>query len=252
MSRILTALVLVPVAAYSVLFAHPVVFLAVVFFFAVCCFREYAAITRSFAPLGYVAGALILLAPPGDVGLLVFMTGLAAMCLPVFSPDPASAVPRSAYLSLGIGYVFGAWKCGILLHDMNPHWLMFALVVNWAGDTGAYYVGRRFGRHKMAPAISPGKSWEGAAASVAAAVLFGAVYLPLAIKGTSVLAAILISVGANVAGQVGDLAESAIKRSADVKDSGTMLPGHGGMLDRLDSSLFAMPALYAMLRLGAK
>ncbi len=249
MKRVLTALVLVPVAVYSVLFAPPVVFLGVIVLFAVSCFREYATITRSFAPLGYVAGLLILALPPSDMGVMVFVSALAAMCLPVFSPHPESAVPRATSLALGISYIFGAWKCGILLHDISAHWLMFALIVNWAGDTGAFYVGRKFGRHKLAPAISPGKSWEGAMASTVASVIFGLIYLPLTIPSTSYLKAALLSVGANIAGQIGDLAESAIKRSAGVKDSGTMLPGHGGMLDRLDSSLFAMPVLYALLRL---
>ncbi|HXJ41241.1 MAG TPA: phosphatidate cytidylyltransferase [Bryobacteraceae bacterium] len=252
MKRVLTALVLVPVAVYSVLFAPWAIFLGVVLVFACTSFHEYAAITRSFAPLGYVAGLLILIVPPGDLGALIFLTTLAVMCLPVFSASPESAVSRSTSLAVGILYIFGAWKCGILLHDIGPHWLMFALVVNWVGDTGAYYVGRRYGRHRLAPAISPGKSWEGAYASVASSVLFGVIYLPLAIHGMSYLKAALLSIGANVAGQIGDLAESAIKRSAGVKDSGTMLPGHGGMLDRLDSSLFAMPVLYAMLRLTTK
>ncbi|MCU1328630.1 MAG: phosphatidate cytidylyltransferase [Bryobacterales bacterium] len=249
MKRVLTALVLVPVAVYSVLFAHPFVFLAVTVAFAVSCFREYATITKSFAPLGYAAGLLILLAPPSDVGVFVFVSGIAAMCLPVFSKTPESAVPRAASLALGITYIFGAWKCGILLHDISAHWMMFALIVNWVGDTGAFYVGRKFGRHKLARAISPGKSWEGALASTASSILFGVLYLPIAIHGTGYLKAILLSIAANAAGQIGDLAESAVKRSAGVKDSGSMLPGHGGMLDRLDSSLFAMPVLYALLRL---
>ena len=126
---------------------------------------------------------------------------------------------------------------------------MFALMVNWIGDTGAYYAGRQFGRHKLAPAISPGKSWEGAVASALTAIVFGQIYLPLAIPGTSLLKAGLLALAANVAGQAGDLAESAIKRGAGVKDSGTLLPGHGGMLDRVDSTLFALPVLYALVTL---
>jgi phosphatidate cytidylyltransferase len=119
-------------------------------------------------------------------------------------------------------------------------------MVNWIGDTGAYYFGRNFGRHKLAPIVSPGKSWEGAAASAAASVLFGIFVLPRFVN-IDLLPAGLISIAANVAGQVGDLAESAIKRGAGVKDSGTLLPGHGGMLDRVDSSLFSLPVLYAVL-----
>jgi phosphatidate cytidylyltransferase len=252
MKRVLTALVLGPVAIYSVLFAHPAIFLAVILFFACTTFYEYAAMTGAFAPLGFVAGLAMLVVPPSDLGMLIFITVLAAMCLPVFSKTPELAVPKAASLALGILYVFGAWRCGIQLREIGPHWMMFALIVNWVGDTGAFYVGRKFGRNKLAPAISPGKSWEGAVASTVASVILGVIYLPLTIPGTSYAKAVLFAIGANVAGQIGDLAESAIKRSVGVKDSGTMLPGHGGMLDRLDSSLFAMPALYAMLRLTQK
>jgi phosphatidate cytidylyltransferase len=124
---------------------------------------------------------------------------------------------------------------------------MFGLMVNWIGDTGAYYVGKNFGRHKLAPAVSPGKSWEGAAASAITGVVFGLVYLPLTIRGTSLLSAGLLAFAANAAGQVGDLAESALKRGAGVKDSGTLLPGHGGLLDRVDSTMFALPVLYALV-----
>jgi phosphatidate cytidylyltransferase len=123
---------------------------------------------------------------------------------------------------------------------------MFGLMVNWIGDTGAYYVGKNFGRHKMAPAVSPGKSWEGAAASAVTGILFGVIYLPLAIRGTSPIAAGLLALVANAAGQIGDLAESAVKRGAGVKDSGSLLPGHGGMMDRVDSSMFALPVVYAL------
>ena len=123
---------------------------------------------------------------------------------------------------------------------------MFGLMLNWIGDTGAYYVGKNFGRHKLAPSVSPGKSWEGAAASAITGVAFGLIYLPLAIKGTSLLVAGLFALAANVAGQAGDLARSAVKRGARVKDSGSLLPGHGGMLDRVDSTMFALPVLYTL------
>ncbi len=127
------------------------------------------------------------------------------------------------------------------------HWLMFGLMVNWIGDTGAYYVGRRFGRHKLAPVVSPKKTWEGAAASAFVGVAFGVIYLPLAITGTPYWIAAAFALIANVAGQFGDLAESAIKRSAGVKDSGTILPGHGGFLDRVDSTMFTLPILWALV-----
>jgi phosphatidate cytidylyltransferase len=248
MKRVVTAFFLVPIAVYSALFAPRGICIAVVALVAVLCFHEYAAITGAFAPLGYVAGLLILIAPQqNETILLIMLSTLAAMCLTLGGGDLAKSFARTSALLLGIVYIFGAWKTGILLHDINPNWLMFGLMVNWVGDTGAYYVGRKFGKHKLAPAVSPGKSWEGAAASIVTGVLFGVIYLPLTIKGTSLVVAGLLALAANVAGQVGDLAESAIKRGAGVKDSGTILPGHGGVLDRVDSTLFALPVLYTLL-----
>jgi len=247
MKRVVTALFLIPIAVYSVMFAPWWAFFGVVAILAILSFHEYAVITQSFAPLGYVAGILILFAPGHETMLLILLSTLAAMCLTLTAAEPGRGFTRAAALVLGIIYIFGAWKAGILLHDMNPNWLMFALGVNWIGDTGAYYVGKNFGRHKLAPAVSPGKSWEGAVASLVFGIAFGIVYLPLTIKGVSLAEAGLIALAANIAGQAGDLAESAIKRGSGVKDSGTLLPGHGGFLDRLDSTLFAMPVVYTLL-----
>ncbi len=150
----------------------------------------------------------------------------------------------------------------------GPSLVAFLLCVVWVGDTAAYYAGRAWGRHKMAPTLSPGKSWEGAAASVAGGVLVAAALVGLATLlqepwDSAVLAwleraspsAVLsypddwwywlgLAAVVNVAGQVGDLAESALKRSAGVKDSGDLLPGHGGVLDRIDALLLAAPVLW--------
>lgn len=259
MKRVLTALLLVPFGLYASVFAPWQIFLACVVLAAVLSFAEYARITDSFAPLGYAAGLLILVAPPRESVLVMILLVPAAMCLPVWTHvELEVGIRRSASLVLGTLYVFGAWKTGILIHDSNPvpglfgiaaghHWLLFGMVVNWLGDTGAYYVGRAVGRHKMAPEVSPGKTWEGAAASAVTGLLFGAVWLPFAIPGTGFATAALFGVAANAAGQLGDLAESAIKRGVGVKDSGNLLPGHGGMLDRMDSTLFSLPVLYALL-----
>ncbi len=118
---------------------------------------------------------------------------------------------------------------------------LFVLSVVWAGDTAAYFVGRAIGRHKLAPAISPGKTWEGAVANVAASLAVGylfARWVPIGLTHMLVMAGL-----ASVAGQLGDLFESACKRAAGVKDSGTLLPGHGGMWDRVDALLFAAPTV---------
>jgi len=138
--------------------------------------------------------------------------------------------------------------------------LVFLLCVVWAGDSTALYVGRALGRHKLAPEISPNKTWEGSIGSIVGSLLITAGLLELADYLARWNSAVLsfseegwgywlgMAVLVNIAGQVGDLAESALKRSAGVKDSGTLLPGHGGILDRIDALLVAAPALwYAQL-----
>lgn len=138
----------------------------------------------------------------------------------------------------------------------GPSLVLFLLLVVWAGDIAALYVGRAWGRHRLAPQISPNKTWEGSIASVAASVLvaWGLLGLSdqLARRNSVVLSYadevwwywLALAVLVNVAAQVGDLAESALKRSAGVKDSGSVLPGHGGVLDRIDALLVAAPVLW--------
>jgi phosphatidate cytidylyltransferase len=138
----------------------------------------------------------------------------------------------------------------------GPSLVAFLLCVVWAGDIAALYVGRAWGRHKMAPALSPNKTWEGAAGSVAGSLLVAGGLLALAnqlaewnveklsFHGEPWLYWLAMAVLVNVAAQVGDLAESALKRSAGVKDSGCLLPGHGGVLDRIDAVLLAAPVLW--------
>ena len=137
--------------------------------------------------------------------------------------------------------------------------LAFLFLTVWTGDVAALYVGRNFGRQKLAPTISPAKTWEGSIASVAGSLLVAATLVLLATEldrrglewlsyPGSVGRWLALAVLVNVAAQLGDLLESAIKRGAGVKDSGTLLPGHGGVLDRIDALLLAAPVLwYALL-----
>jgi phosphatidate cytidylyltransferase len=256
MRRILTALALIPIAVYVVLWANFWIFLAVLVTVACLCYREYNDIAATYgfgAPgvLGYGAG-LALLVWEGQSWMLIVAVALVAFTLAMRFDNLSKALPNSALLVTGIIYVFGCWKAALPLRDASPHWLMYALILNWAGDTGAYFIGRRFGKHKLAPRVSPKKSWEGSAASVVTSVLIGGAYLWRFLPQVPLAEAILLTAAANAAGQVGDLAESAIKRGAGVKDSGTILPGHGGFLDRVDSTLFALPLIYAYVRLAAR
>jgi phosphatidate cytidylyltransferase len=129
-------------------------------------------------------------------------------------------------------------------HTLSTHMLSFFFLVLMGSDTGAYYTGRALGRHKLAPTVSPGKTWEGVVggmlASLAAAALAHYWFFP----ELSLAAALALALMMNVLGVVGDLTESALKRGANAKDAAQILPGHGGLLDRLDSLLFNAPLLY--------
>jgi phosphatidate cytidylyltransferase len=144
--------------------------------------------------------------------------------------------------------VLGASLVLIRAFPDGQRWLLILLAADFATDTGAYAVGRLFGRHLMAPAISPKKTWEGAAGGVAFGALAAAV-LPLVLDVSLQPAGrVLFALGLPAAALVGDLLESALKRRIDVKDMSHLLPGHGGLLDRLDSLLLAGPLLYWVLR----
>jgi phosphatidate cytidylyltransferase len=158
----------------------------------------------------------------------------------------------SLYLGWGFGFMIDLWMAGSgatrgWLGDL-PVWLLLALVPTWAGDSVAYLVGSRIGRRRIAPQISPGKTWEGTLAGFAAAAV---VALLIAVSaglrtGPSLLVALLVG----PVGFAGDLFESAIKRAAGAKDSGTLFPGHGGVLDRIDSLIFVAPAVALVLSLA--
>ncbi|MBV8858827.1 MAG: phosphatidate cytidylyltransferase [Acidobacteria bacterium] len=131
-----------------------------------------------------------------------------------------------------------------LSHTLSTHLLSFFFLVLMGSDTGAYYTGRALGRHKLAPTVSPGKTWEGAAGGMAASLAAAALCHYWFFPELSLPAALALAALMNVLGVVGDLTESALKRGANAKDAAQILPGHGGLLDRLDSLLFNAPLLY--------
>ena len=253
MKRLITGLILAPLIAGVVLWGPDPLFLAVLVGVALVCFHEYSALVagcgvRRPGPVGYVAGLLVLLFPQEPFLLLVIAT-LLALALALGEHNLASGVPRAGALLVGVVYIFGALRFAVALRAKHPYWLLFAVGLCWLGDTAAYYAGKALGRHKLAPRISPAKSWEGAVASVVASLVAGWIYLGKLMPEVSPLEALGLSLAANLAGQVGDLAESALKRGAGVKDSSNLLPGHGGWLDRVDANLFSLPTVYALLAL---
>ncbi len=170
-------------------------------------------------------------------------------------PDTAQGLFGLIWIAYPLTLIPLLWK-----KEDGPALVVFLMVCVWAGDIAALYIGRAFGKHKLAPRLSPGKTWEGSIASILGSILAAALVVwigdLLTARGnlvlhiteplwqTLVLAGIL-----NIAAQLGDLLESAIKRGAGVKDSGTMLPGHGGILDRIDALLLATPVLWFALLL---
>jgi phosphatidate cytidylyltransferase len=170
-------------------------------------------------------------------------------------PDTAQGLFGLIYIAYPLTLIPLLWK-----QEDGPALVLFLMVCVWAGDIAALYIGRAFGKRKLAPRLSPGKTWVGSFASIAGSMLAAGVVIfvsdTLTARGNTILhiseplwQSLLLAAILNIAAQLGDLLESAIKRGAGVKDSGTMLPGHGGILDRIDALLLAAPVLWFILLL---
>ena len=184
--------------------------------------------------------------PHVTLELVLFMFILGAAAIALGSRRALSEVfPSISVSAAGLVAVVLPFSAVVRLHGVDlvgPELLLFTLVLVWVGDTAAYFAGRGFGRMKMAVQLSPNKTWEGAAANLFGALLVGVIFgYWIGIPPFHMLA--MAALG-SIAGQAGDLFESAFKRSAGVKDSGSILPGHGGMLDRIDALILAAPAVW--------
>jgi phosphatidate cytidylyltransferase len=226
---------------------------------SVVALHEFASMTRPLRPLMPAAytGALLALvgAEAGGPGWAMagFLSTFALALLLRLVAD----VRQAATIAIGATVLGAAWiglglTHMLLLRDIPAHARLAAftvLIAVFAGDTAAYFTGRLIGRHKLVPVISPGKTWEGFVAGTAATVLvtFFALYDDRK-DFLSVWQALVLGLVLSLAGPAGDLFESAVKRDMEVKDSGRILAGHGGVLDRLDAFLFALPAAYWLLR----
>ncbi len=184
------------------------------------------------------------LLPRAEDAVFLFVLGVAVITL--FTKRPlVETLPAAGITSSGLILVAFPLSYAIRLHGagtQGPAMLLFAMVIIWVGDTAAYFVGRSFGKYKLAPHLSPNKTWEGTVASFLGSLIVAVVFA----RFMTVPLAHLLGMAAvgNVAGQVGDLLESAYKRSAGIKDSGSILPGHGGVLDRVDALILAIPVVW--------
>lgn len=192
-------------------------------------------------------------APLGARSLHWLWAGLAIVALTVrmlrnapvdsASKDVSSAVFAGVYGSM-LGYLMPLRLLGEANSWTGGGWVILACAVTWVGDTGAYFAGRFLGKHKFYPRISPSKTWEGFFGGLASAIAASFVVRALVLPDLTLLDAALLGLIGGVGGPIGDLVESMLKRSCKVKDSGNILPGHGGMLDRVDALMFNAPLLY--------
>jgi phosphatidate cytidylyltransferase len=295
--RVATAAVLIPIVILALFKAPLWLFTILVFGVAVLAAHEYFGIVKAqgfrpfaaasyvlfalsfgtlfalayFASIDYVEGAgglalLVMLGLLGGLGLIALVAALVLLLGGLGRDRLSSALPDAAVTFMALPYI--AFTLGVLLVLRAPSngalYVLYLMLLVWCGDIAAYYVGRAIGKHKLALRVSPGKSWEGAIASVVGGIIVGILLfhfsapITAALRSVHLLAQndpagsepssyvplwliVLFAICVNVAAQLGDLVESALKRGAGVKDSGTLLPGHGGVLDRIDALLFALP-----------
>jgi phosphatidate cytidylyltransferase len=288
LKRILTAVLLIPIVLMLVLRAPVSVVALVAALVALLAVQELLKISEAYKvrPLHWPTYIFVglfflflavnvghdtpLLSTSVFAGSAVFVAAIAPFVFLVIGmrrADLSTGFPAAMTSAFAFGYIALPLGCLVQIREQasGAFLLLYLLLLVWAGDIFAYFVGRSLGRHLMSPRVSPKKTWEGALASMIASVGVGMLLynyaLPIstallnahliekkdglfALGKTPLWPIILLSAAINIAAQLGDLVESLIKRGAGVKDSGTLLPGHGGMLDRVDALLFAAPLLW--------
>lgn len=265
MKRIITAVCLIPIV------------LALVFYAPFWLFTLFCAITAGLALWEYLdivdaigaetprlASLIALIAIyvaiwkyPDLLTAVISCIALALLVYCTFRTPINQILPSVASSYLGLIYVGFSFATLSLIFELSngASLLLFLFVAVWSGDAAALYSGKAFGKHKLAPRISPGKTWEGSIASVVASILLTLFLLWIASFLTAhsvnalnysgpIISWVVLAILVNVAAQLGDLVESGLKRAAGVKDSGSILPGHGGVLDRIDALLLAAPVLW--------
>jgi phosphatidate cytidylyltransferase len=267
LQRVLTALVLAPLAILIILLPPTTVFAGIVALAFLAASWEWIKLsgvqnrTTRIGLLVVASGVFALLWYAHATALTPWLLAIGAAwwllaCLWLRHFAFAAAPTRenlALKLVAGAFVVFPAWIALVSIHAREPHghwWTLLALVIVWVSDIGAYFSGRAFGKRKLAPQISPGKTWAGAYGAMVAGVLVAELggWL-LGVRGSKLVALALLAAATVAISIVGDLLESLMKRHAQVKDSGTIFPGHGGLMDRLDSVFSALPVFAAGLLL---
>jgi phosphatidate cytidylyltransferase len=265
LKRWLTAIVAIPIVIYLIGFSPRWVFYIFLFLFSAAGLNEFHRITLpGISPYLKLCNMLLsftlfLIMYIGNVLLLpgvIVLSVIIPMVWFLFSDplrgeknltDISSMAAGFIYICIPLAMLVQIDRLYLLNHSIRGIWIFFLLVVTSANDTGAFYSGKLFGRHKLYEAVSPKKTWEGAIGGLMVAIFAAILFLKIFKLNPVDLPIVLLIIVMSVAGQVGDLAESMLKRNFSVKDSGELLPGHGGVLDRIDSLLFAVPVLYIYL-----
>ena len=258
MKRVLTALIAIPILVGVLLYTPSYVVIGLVCIAMLLALHEYFQLVDvpvSFRIVGFFIALIATLIHVWSHGTFLLLIGAMLMLIvALFSGlELAPAFRATVFTFFGAAYVGGLMGFLIALRLWpdpelpGPYLLLMLFILIWSSDSFAYFAGRSIGRHKLAPVVSPNKTWEGAIAgflfSIFAAVVCKLTFLPTLTWIDTISLGCLIG----IIGQIGDLCESIVKRAVNVKDSGGILPGHGGMLDRVDSLLFGAPAMYYYL-----
>jgi phosphatidate cytidylyltransferase len=257
LKRVASIMVLLPVFLVIVVKAPGWIFNALVVIASAAALWELTRMLQRagrpvYRRLGVVVGTAVTAAfaagrmtdPFGLPAFAVVLAVDAILAAPIWRGTATSEATATTLLAvMYIGWLLGY---GILLHGAprGDDLMLFLVGITWVGETAAYLVGSTIGRHKLAPVVSPRKTVEGAAAQVVASVLMAMVLRAWLLPSCGLVVALAAGTVLGITGQVGDLAESVIKRSVGTKESGGLIPGHGGVLDRIDSLLFNLPAFY--------
>lgn len=272
--RILTAVIGVPIVVFAFIKGGYVLLTIVVFVALVGLWEFFNMMEkRGYKPLkisGYISGLVIIFSVYFLNSYTLILSGviLFILFLGLFEKDNKAALSGTGGTIFGVFYIAGLLSFGIKIRNIGlmlgqqykmlgsflisnhiddntgVYAIFFVVAVIFLSDTGAYFIGKAYGRRRVAPNISPKKSWEGAAGGVIASLIAAIIMWCIAPSRFPFIHVIILSVILSIVGLAGDLVESRIKRDAEVKDSGTIFPGHGGVMDRIDALLFGLPVAY--------